>query len=134
VKLAGAAYLFYLGAKALLSAWRMPESVEALPADPERKRSCYLQGLLTNVLNPKVAAFYLAFLPQFIQPGDNVPVKSALLVGIHYGMGLVWLSTVAFSVGRMSGFLSRSRVRRWLDGVVGGVMMAFGLRLALARD
>lgn len=135
VKLVGAAYLVYLGAKALLSAWRGPEEEEARFATADgRRRSCYLQGLLTNILNPKVAAFYLAFLPQFIQPGDNVAVKSALLVAIHYGMSLVWLSAVALSVGRMSGFLSRSRVRRWLDGVVGGVMMAFGLRLALARD
>lgn len=135
VKLMGAAYLFYLGAKALLSAWQRPEGEEAHFAAPDgRRRSCYLQGLLTNILNPKVAAFYLAFLPQFIQPDDNVAVKSALLVAIHYGMSLVWLSVVALSVGRMSGFLSRSRVRRWLDGVVGGVMMAFGLRLALARD
>ena len=122
VKLAGACYLLYLGWGALRSALqgRTAAEPEVAPAvAPARSaRASYLQGLLTNALNPKIAVFYLAFLPQFLNPGDPVVLKSALLIGIHYFEGLVWLSLLAFSVGRLGGFLSRPRVKRAIDGVL----------------
>jgi threonine/homoserine/homoserine lactone efflux protein len=93
----------------------------------------FTQGLLTNVLNPKVAIFYLAFLPQFIAPADPVLAKSLLLASIHIAMGLVWLSVIAFAVDRAQRYVTHSRVRRWIDGICGAVLVALGIRLALAR-
>jgi threonine/homoserine/homoserine lactone efflux protein len=135
VKLAGACYLLYLGWGALRAALRRPVQAAAPPAaTPARSiRASYLQGLLTNALNPKIAVFYLAFLPQFLNPGDPVVLKSALLIGIHYFEGLVWLSLLAYSVGRLGRFLARPRVRRTIDGVLGLTMMGFGAKLALDR-
>ena len=134
VKLAGAGYLVYLGWSALRGVFRQAPALAAdAPSPPPAKsiRASYLQGLLTNALNPKIAVFYLAFLPQFLNPGDPVVLKSALLIGIHYFEGLVWLSLLAFSVGRLSRFLARPRVKKTMDAVLGTTMMGFGLKLAV---
>ena len=135
VKLAGACYLLYLGWSALRGAFRRNPAAgaEAPPAAAKSARSSYLQGLLTNALNPKIAVFYLAFLPQFLNPGDRVVLKSALLIGIHYFEGLIWLSLLAFSVGRLSRFLARPRVRKTMDALLGATMMGFGLKLAVEQ-
>jgi threonine/homoserine/homoserine lactone efflux protein len=138
VKLAGAAYLLYLGWGALRGAFRrstsMAAAAPATPAVARSVRASYLQGLLTNALNPKIAVFYLAFLPQFLQPGDPVVLKSALLIGIHYGEGLVWLSLLAFGVGRLGPWLARPRVKKTLDAVLGATMMGFGVKLAVEQQ
>lgn len=133
VKIAGALYLIWLGLGALRSA-ATPRADSVVPAELPRAdlRRRYLQGLLSNALNPKIAVFYLAFLPQFLQPGDPIALKSAGLIGIHYALGLVWLGTLALAVGRFGHWLRRSRVQRALDGLVGAVMTGFGVRLALA--
>jgi threonine/homoserine/homoserine lactone efflux protein len=141
VKLAGAAYLVYLG---LASIWALirhrDEAVpgEAFPEEPSGPRPevwrSYVEGLLNNLLNPKVAIFYLAFLPQFISPGDPVLGKSILLACIHLLMGVVWLSLVAVSVERMRGLLIRPLNRRRLEAVAGVILIGLGLRLALERE
>ncbi len=131
VKLAGACYLLYLGWGALRGVLRRAPAAAGAPPPPAPSvRASYLQGLLTNALNPKIAVFYLAFLPQFLNPGDPVVLKSALLIGIHYFEGLIWLSLLAFSVGRLGRWLARPRVRRTLDAVLGATMIGFGLKLA----
>jgi threonine/homoserine/homoserine lactone efflux protein len=130
VKLAGACYLAWLGLSALRGALR---GTSPAAAAQKSARGSYLQGLLTNALNPKVAVFYLAFLPQFLSPGDPVVLKSVLLIGIHYTEGLIWLSLVALGVGRLSRYLLRARVRRVMDGVLGVVLLGFGARLAVDR-
>lgn len=140
VKLAGAAYLLWLGAGAVRSAFRRasataPEAAGSPPSNAAAERPLarsYLDGVVTNALNPKVAVFYLAFLPQFMRPDDPIAAKSALLIGIHYALGLVWLGSVALAVGRLGGLLRRDAVRRVLDGVVGAVLTAFGVKLAFA--
>jgi threonine/homoserine/homoserine lactone efflux protein len=89
--------------------------------------------MLGNLLNPKVAVFYLAFLPQFIGPTDPVLRKALLLASIHYVEGVLWLVVVSVAVDRMRRFFIRSAIRRWLDGVCGALLVGFGVRLALAR-
>lgn len=134
VKLVGAAYLVWLGLQSLRSAIRsrgMSGQPDAVPAAGEPRP--FREGALTNVLNPKVAVFYLAFLPQFIHPGDPVLVKSLLLASIHNAMGLVWLSILAVAVDRAQRFVSSDPVRRALDGICGAVLVGLGVRLALAR-
>lgn len=131
VKLAGAAYLIWLGVQSLRSAWRGAPEI-ALAAAPRAARP-FREGLLSNVLNPKVAVFYLAFLPQFIAPGDPVLLTSLLLAALHMVMGFVWLSGVAVAVQRAQRFVSSRTTRRWIDGACGTALVGFGVRLAWAR-
>ncbi len=132
VKLAGAGYLIVLGAQSL---WRLrrPEGADAPPGPGRRESRSLVEGLLTNLLNPKVAIFYLAFLPQFVRVTDAVLAKSLLLAAIHVAMGVVWLALVSVFVGALRGFVERRRVRRALEGVSGAVLVALGMRLALER-
>jgi threonine/homoserine/homoserine lactone efflux protein len=90
--------------------------------------------LLTNLLNPKVVIFYVAFLPQFIEPGDPVLAKSLLLAAIHAVQGVLWLGGLSFALERGRRFILMPPVRRTLEAVCGTVLVAFGLRLALARS
>ena len=93
----------------------------------------FAQGFLTNILNPKVAIFYLTFLPQFIAPGRNVLRQSLLLASIHIAMGFVWLTGYAWFVDRLGSVLTRPRVKAWLERITGGVLIALGARLAWER-
>jgi RhtB (resistance to homoserine/threonine) family protein len=130
VKLVGAAYLAYLGIQALRGSFR-PDETHAAPT--RRGATPYLQGLLTNVLNPKVAVFYLTFLPQFMSPGDNVLVRSLAFALAHSAMGIVWLTAYAYVLSRISALVGRSGLRRWLARVTGVVLVGLGVRLALER-
>jgi RhtB (resistance to homoserine/threonine) family protein len=139
VKLVGAAYLIFLGVQSL---WRVMhhQSRVADDAPLERghgtartKRRPFLEGLLTNVLNPKVAVFYLAFLPQFIRPGDPVLLKSVFLASIHFLLGLLWLSLVTLVLGRLRAVLTRPHIQQRLEAITGVILIAFGVRLALER-
>ena len=136
VKLAGAAYLVYIGARALWAA-RKPYLIEqGVAFRLEQSRGVwfsFIEGLFTNLLNPKVAIFYLTFLPQFIAPGENVLRKSLFLASIHVLMGLAWLCSYAMLLDRMSAILTRPSVRRKLEAFTGAVLVAFGLRLAMER-
>jgi threonine/homoserine/homoserine lactone efflux protein len=87
-------------------------------------------GLLTNLLNPKLAVFYTSFLPQFIAPGEPVLLKSVALASIHAGLGIVWLSFYARTLVAAGRVLARPPVRRALDRVTGSVLVALGIRLA----
>jgi len=130
VKLAGALYLAYLGARALRDSFAAPRPAEA---QPRRAGASYLQGLLSNVLNPKVAVFYLTFLPQFIDPSGNVLAQSLAFAVAHAIMGIAWLAAYAYVLARMSAFFARSGVRRWLERVTGAVLVGLGVRLAFER-
>src|SRR5439155_752614 len=114
VKIAGAAYLTYLGVRSLRDSFR-----DAAAADTQllRPGTSFLQGLLNNVLNPKVAVFYLTFLPQFIDPAGNVLAQSLAFAVAHGVMGLLWLSAYAYVLARMSAFFQRRGVRRWLERI-----------------
>ena len=106
------------------SVWRAvrtpppPDHLEAV--EPTRRRApqhCFLEGLLSNVLNPNAVVFYLAFLPQFIGPTEPVLTKSLLLASIHYVEALLWLATLSIMLDHLRRFLLQSAVRRWLDGL-----------------
>jgi threonine/homoserine/homoserine lactone efflux protein len=139
VKLAGAAYLVYIGVRSLWTARKKLNSSNPLDlgcktnsGDGGLLRS-FTEGLFTNLLNPKVAIFYLTFLPQFIAPGESVLRKSLLLAAIHVLMGLLWLCSYATLLDRMSAVLTRPSIRRRLEAFTGAVLVAFGLRLAMER-
>jgi RhtB (resistance to homoserine/threonine) family protein len=137
VKAAGAAYLVWLGLRSIQSALRGRDGHgEPGPGGAREEVApgrCFLEGLLSNGLNPKTAMFYLAFLPQFIAPGDPVLRKSLLLAGIHYAESIAWLVLVSMAIDRTRRLVLRSAVRRWLDGLCGALLVGFGVRLALER-
>ena len=129
VKLAGAVYLAYLGVRSLRASFAPVPEVSA----PSRSATPFLQGLLSNVLNPKVAVFYLTFLPQFIDPHGNVLAQSLFLALLHAVMGVVWLTAYAYVLGRLSRALKGGALRRVLERVTGVVLVGLGLRLAFER-
>jgi threonine/homoserine/homoserine lactone efflux protein len=134
VKLAGAAYLVFLGVQALLAARRATtEADAALPQRVPSTRTAYVQGLVSTVLNPKPALLFLTFLPQFVDESRPVLPQIAFLAAVHILVGLVWMTLYAHFVHRAHRTLTRGDVRRWLEGATGVVLIALGLRVALDR-
>jgi RhtB (resistance to homoserine/threonine) family protein len=132
LKIAGAAYLLWLGAGMIRSALRRRVAPAGVAADPARDR-WFWRGLLTNLLNPKVGVFYVSFLPQFIPAGANTIAFSMLLAAIHAAMGAAWFALIVLATRAMAKVLNRPAVKRTLDGVTGLVMIGFGVRLLLER-
>ncbi|EPR40865.1 Lysine exporter protein (LYSE/YGGA) [Desulfovibrio sp. X2] len=132
VKTAGALYLGYLGLKALLARDGGFIPREGAAAS---NRTIYLQGLLTNVLNPKVALFFLAFLPQFVDPGADSGILPFLLLGATFFLtGTVWCLCLAYFSSGVTGFLRRKpRVAAVLNKACGGLFLALGARLLLTE-
>ncbi|MEU4515331.1 LysE family translocator [Nonomuraea wenchangensis] len=132
---AGAAYLVGMGARMLIGTFRGEQpgerdEPEAAPVLDGMARG-FRQGLTTNLLNPKVGAFYVAVLPQFIPAGAAPLAMGVLLASVHVALGLVW-STVLVAFARvLRERLRTARARRLLDRVTGTVIAAFGVRLAL---
>ncbi|HEX3865403.1 MAG TPA: LysE family translocator [Gemmatimonadaceae bacterium] len=146
VKSVGAAYLVWIGVQSIRVAGRrgaqplVPKAATehgeiGTGAVPGRGalRGPFLQGFLTNILNPNVAVFYLTFLPQFISPGEPVLRRSLLLASLHIAMGLAWLTGYAWCVDRPGGVLTRPRVKARLERFTGAVLIALGARLAWER-
>jgi threonine/homoserine/homoserine lactone efflux protein len=131
VKLVGAAYLVWIGIQSIRHAGA--PATDAQPAAAPRGSNPYMQGFLTNILNPKVALFYLTFLPQFIPTGAPVLRTSLLLAMIHNVLGFAWLSLYARFVNRLRTALTRPVVKAWLERVTGGALVALGARLAWDR-
>jgi threonine/homoserine/homoserine lactone efflux protein len=130
LKWAGAAYLLYLGLRMILVG-RGPGEVDMAPA-PART-NWFLTGLLTNLLNPKVGAFYVSFLPQFIPPGMSVPPTTLLLAAIHAALGLLWFLLLVAATRPLARALRSAPVVRILDRLTGAVLIFFGLKLAFSR-
>ena len=127
VKLAGAAYLIWLGLQAIVHAGAHEPSERAGSGSPLR------QGLFCNLLNPKAGIFFTALLPQFVSPQDPALLVSLLLTAIAAATSLAWLSVYATVVPRAGDVLRRPPVRRALDRVTGMVLIGLGVRLASTR-
>ncbi len=135
VKLIGAAYLCWIGAKALYEAWR--GSVVRLDVAPAKRQRtlgmAYLEGFLTNALNPKVSMFYLAAFPQFLPAGEASAVNTFLLVFIHSMLNLAWFTLLVMLFSRVTAFARDGRMQRLVKGVTGMVFIGFGFKLATTR-
>jgi threonine/homoserine/homoserine lactone efflux protein len=130
VKTVGAVYLAWLGFKMLRGAVRpAPVSTEA----PVLGKP-FWQGLLTTALNPKVALFFLAILPQFVGEGADAPLKGALLIAVPYVLGAFWLTGLTFVAARAARAAKQGSAMRWLEGVLGTAFIGLAGRLALARN
>jgi RhtB (resistance to homoserine/threonine) family protein len=136
VKWLGAGYLLWLG---LQSFWRAlrggyePVGTELGAKRAASGRASWVEGLLCNALNPKVAVFYLAFLPQFMRPGDWIFGRSMLLAAIHGVEGMLWLSIVTLCFSWFRAWISQRRIGPAIDATAGAVLIGFGARLALER-
>ncbi len=143
VKIAGAIYLALLGILTLRDVWRSrrrrgDNEDEQLGSPSEVGTSTlrmppFRQGVLTNVLNPKVAIFFLSFLPQFIPAGQPVATTTLVLSAIFIAMTLAWLVAYASAVLLVRRFFLRSSVRRFLETVTGSVLLLLGVRLGLVE-
>ncbi|MGY1592900.1 LysE family translocator [Geodermatophilus sp. SYSU D00708] len=129
----GVAYLCWLGVQALRSAVRgRYPALSAGEAPPGQALAGWRQGFLSNTTNPKVLAFYLAVLPQFLGPGTPVPVLAAYAL-THAVLGLGWLLLLVAGLDRARAVLARRPVRRCLDAFTGCALLGFGARLATER-
>jgi threonine/homoserine/homoserine lactone efflux protein len=133
VKLAGAAYLIYLGVRALTAPVRAlsPSSHDAAAS----AALAFRRGVVTNVLNPKVALFFLALLPQFIEPGSATKVAAFIALGLTFiATGTVWCLVLALAAARVRGFFAgHPRAFAGLSRASGGLFVLLGLRLALSE-
>lgn len=130
VRLAGAAYLVYLGITSLVAARRgRPHEGAMRTAAPLASRSAFRHGVLSNLGNPKMAIFFASLLPQFAPAGSGALAGLLALGFLFCALTFAWLSLYAFAVARV-GHLLRGSLRRVLDGATGLVLVALGLRLA----
>ncbi len=134
VKLAGAAYLVFLGAQTLRGALRSDASTAVATRGNSARRVlpsvAVRQGVVSNLGNPKMAVFFTSLLPQFT-PRGQASFATLLLLGLVFcAMTLAWLIGYAIAVARAGDLLRRPRIRRALDGLTGAVLITLGLRLA----
>ena len=132
LKFVGAGYLIWLGLVSLRSACGPQREMllqKTSAVDFQMRRS-FLEGPLSNVLNPKTIIFYMAFLPQFIDPAGSALQQSLLLAALHFIIAMIYQSLLAALVEKAGRWLRTPSVRRWLDGVTGTIMLLFGLKLA----
>jgi threonine/homoserine/homoserine lactone efflux protein len=134
VKYVGAAYLLYVGVTLIRSAGAARSSTSAVRPAP--LRAIFMQGFLTDVLNPKVGLFFLAFLPQFVAPDASSKPLAFLFLGAVFDFnGTIWNLLVAWSTARLSSRLGPSPAfKRWFNRCVGGLFIFIGIRLALTHE
>ena len=133
VRWLGAAYLVYLGVRALLK--KAPPAAELKTFDDHGLRRIFWQGFLTNALNPKVALFFAAFLPQFVDPGRGSLPAQFLLLGLIFDINGTIVNLAYAALASSAGAWLRRHLGggRVLDRLAGGLFIALGIRLALAR-
>ncbi len=136
LKLAGAAYLGFLGLRSLLSSFRNGQSEIATATSPQPKHLdswiAFRQGILGNLLNPKAGVIFVSILPQFVRPGDP-PVRLVLMLLAFEIMLLVWLNLYGYLLSRAGQSRTGVRVRRVMERVTGVVLIGLSLRLAVER-
>ncbi|MCM3693144.1 LysE family translocator [Neobacillus niacini] len=130
----GAVYLVFLGIKTL---WALKQNKTA-PAEmaAESKydnKSCFKQGFLTNLLNPKVAVFFLTFLPQFVDSGSNSFIPF-LIMGITYTLlTALWFLFYIYLLNQIRTFMKKPKTQMLMEGITGTVLIGFGIKLALEK-
>jgi threonine/homoserine/homoserine lactone efflux protein len=135
VRIAGALYLVYLGAKLMLTKAQQNADLPATSSQEGSAWGAFRQGILTNILNPKVALFFLALLPQFIEPGSASKTLAFLALGITFvTTGTLWCLVLAFGAARLRKFFrGNPRARTIIDRATGGLFIVLGIRLAAER-
>jgi len=133
IKYAGAAYLVYLGIRSLLSKNKTKKGIDALPALTGRR--IFLQGMLTNILNPKVAIFFLSFLPQFIDPHSHSLKEQIAFLGLWFDVqGMAALMLVACAVGAFKNILQKNTAFwNWQEKITGLILFGLGIKMLFSK-
>ncbi|WP_299218104.1 LysE family translocator [uncultured Aquimarina sp.] len=136
IKYAGAIYLLYLGIQLLRSKSQNNLEIEERKTYRINYRKVYLSGILTNVLNPKVALFFLAFLPQFINPDFAENYTPFLILGFTFvTTGTLWCLFLSFFAAKLSNSIRRNyKIKLWLDKFTGSVFIILGIKLAFTKQ
>ena len=133
IKLLGGAYLVFLGAKMILDRRKQL----SLPSNFHRRTTiaAFRQGILTNILNPKVVLFFLAFLPQFIDPRSTAKIAAFTALGLTFvTTGTIWCLVLAWFAGIFSERLRKNEtISQWLNRTAGALFVFLGLRLAATK-
>ena len=129
LRIAGAAYLLWLGATLILRPRSKFDLATARPA----RGNWWMRGFLNNLLNPKMGVFYVSFLPQFVPTGFSPAPFIMLLAAIHFVMALAWDGVLILATAPLKRWLQNAAMVRWLDRATGAVFVGFGLRLAFDR-
>ncbi len=137
LKLAGACYLIWLGIGSFRRALQRRQSADIaarVASQPFSAVRSFREGLLSNVLNPKTVIFYMAFLPQFINPAESALLQSLFLASLHFVIAMLWQCLLALVVVRAKRSMGHPTVSRFFDGVTGLLFMGLGMKLAVDRD
>jgi threonine/homoserine/homoserine lactone efflux protein len=135
VKLLGAVYLVYIGTKILLGQWKPNRTQDSFVRPTASLSIVFRQGFLTNVLNPKVALFFLAFLPQFIDAEASSRILAFVFLGLVFDFnGTLWNILVAWISARAASFVrGMDQVHRWIERAIGTLFIYVGIRLAVIQ-
>lgn len=136
VKYVGALYLIYLGVSAFIKRNKDNDSNfhNNHQNEMEKKNSAFKQGLLSNVLNPKVAMFFLTFLPQFVETGTDATQQLILMGSIYTVLSITWFFVYVNFINYMREWLMSPKVQNIMDKATGLVLIGFGLKLALEKQ
>ncbi|EML0289257.1 LysE family translocator, partial [Vibrio parahaemolyticus] len=135
-KILGAAYLVWIGLKAIISAFQHNQTQPKVTRENNKivsLRVAFLEGLITNVLNPKVSMFYLAAFPQFM-PNTESPISAYALVTAHSMVNFVWFAIMVMVLSKVKKVTNSAKFKTWLNSITGLVFIAFGLKLALMKN
>jgi threonine/homoserine/homoserine lactone efflux protein len=156
LRIAGALYLLWIGASILWATRpKKPAPAEAelvavgAPGAPPSRgagggaaesevdargvlRRSFLMGIGSNLLNPKVILFYVAFVPQFVHPGEGAAARTAMLAATFIGLAVAWWIVYILTIDRLHDWLTRPRVQVWIERLTGAVLVVLALRLAFA--
>jgi threonine/homoserine/homoserine lactone efflux protein len=132
LKVVGGAYLAYLGIRAWLASREMPgEFLVGTNAAPAG--SILRQGLISAGTNPKLGVFFVTFLPQFVDPHQQLLPQLLVLGSMFAVIGWAWMNVYGLLIARIRDFITAPRVRQWMDRVTGTVLIGLGVRLAVER-
>lgn len=134
LKYLGAAYLCYLGVKTLMNMRAKKDQVDEEVLVVAKGNSYFKQGFITNITNPKVAVFFLTFLPQFLAPGSE-PFWSFLIMGILYTvLTFMWFAFYVFLLDKIRNFMKRPSTQAVIEVLTAVVLIGFGLKLAFEKS
>lgn len=134
VKYVGAIYLIYLGVSSFITRKnKQPHNNEHLN-EGSTSKSAFKQGLISNVLNPKVAMFFITFLPQFVMNGNNVTAQLITMGVIYTLLSVTWFFIYVFFINYLREWLMSAKVQKIMDKTTGLVLIGFGLKLALEKQ
>lgn len=136
VKMVGAAYLIWLGLSTFVSLLKEKKgmTLKEITLSSFNANRSLREGFLSNVLNPKTAVFYLAFLPQFIDAKYSIFIQSLTMAAIHFIIAMLWQCGLAALLGKAQQMLKSPTFMRWMEGATGTVLLFLGIKLLLDKS